>query len=77
MAEERMRDENGTILPNGGKTTARISIVEMVIGTREYEETIVEQAEAVCSLKDTYSKRIGRTITLGRLKKKLGVKTDG
>jgi len=68
---QRMRDEDGKVLPNGGKTTARICTVEQVNG--EYEETIIASATALCSERDAFNKQMGRTISLGRLKKELGL----
>ena len=55
--------EGETKLPRGGKTIASIRI----------EETEFITAESVCSVKDNFNKELGRTIALGRLKKKLGV----
>ena len=54
-------EEDGKILPNGGKT---IAFIELKDGS-----TIESQAD--CSLRDTYCKKLGRIISTGRLLKKL------
>ncbi len=58
---ERYTDEQDVIRPKGGKTVAYINLDE--------ENTLSAFAE--CSLKDVYVKKLGRRISLGRLRKLL------
>ena len=53
--------EHGKILPNGGQTIAYI----------ELEDGKTIEAQADCSIKDTYCKKLGRIISSGRLEKLL------
>jgi hypothetical protein len=52
--------------PKGGSTLAVV---------RDAEGIIVAEAEARCSRKDNFTKRIGRDISLGRALKTLGAQT--
>ena len=54
------------ILPKGGTTVAFIT---------DNDGNILHEAYAVCSVKDTYNKRLGRIISTGRLLKHLGLNT--
>jgi len=54
---------NSVLKTKGGKTTAFIKL----------SETKSIEAFSICSDKDTFNKKQGRTIAIGRLKKKLGV----
>lgn len=54
--------------PKGGLTVVQIF----------REDTLIAQGEAWCSLKDNYSRRLGRTIATGRAVKRIGKeKVDG
>lgn len=53
---ERNYEEDGSLSPLGGTTTARVTLAN----GREY------WGVASCSNKDTFCKRIGRDISLGR-----------
>ena len=55
------------VLSNGGKTIASIKL----------SETEFITAEANCSVKDAYNRRLGRFISLGRLRKKLNEDKNG
>ena len=56
---DRIKDDKGTIMEKGGKTTAYIKVDD--------ENFIATEAE--CSEKDSYQKELGRRITFGRLAK--------
>jgi len=51
--------DDGTVLPRGGRTVAE-ALTPLGVQFR---------AEAVCSARDNFSKKIGRDIALGRLLK--------
>ena len=55
---------NTVLETKGGKTIAFIKL----------SETDSIKAESICSNKDTFNKKQGRTIAIGRLKKKLCIK---
>ena len=58
---ERVSHAPGQIEPRGGLTTAYIIV----------DETIPFEGHAKCHSKETYNKRIGRNVSLGRLRKLL------
>jgi hypothetical protein len=59
----------GMIDAKGGTTIAFI--------TDKIEGGVIATGRAECSNKDTYSKRFGRRIAIGRLKQALGLSTKG
>ena len=62
---ERDMDEAGKIISNrGGKTIAYV--IDKKTG-------MITKGESVCSKKDIYNKKLGRTIALGRLFKQIGI----
>lgn len=65
-AHERTTDLAGTIIPKGGATIAYISD-----SRHDNKQPPLISEMAVCSDKDTYDKKLGRKIALGRLLKKL------
>lgn len=65
---ERKKDKDGHILSNGGKTTAYI---DEMLDSEKKLFAIVAKAEAHCSKKENFSKKLGRKIATGRLKKQI------
>jgi len=61
----RIEDDSGKTLPRGGETIAYI--------LNDKGKRI--SGHAYCSVKDTYNKKLGRTIATGRLLKSLGLNT--
>lgn len=66
---DNYEDMKKFVRANGGKTLAYIELdTPIKINGKETTEII---AEANCSLKDSYNKKLGRMIAVGRLKKRI------
>ena len=67
IRHERYKDNIGRIKPNGGRTVAWIY--------EDDNKNVALSSVAVCSKRDTYNKKLGRRIAIGRLLKALGKDT--
>lgn len=70
IRHERMVDVDGAVLDKGGRTIAQI-VADVNHKPEDGDETVLAVGVALCRPDELFSKRLGRTIAMGRARVEL------